>query len=179
MLDEHWVAETNALLYRIQREDELALKILYDLSATRLSNQIFAILNDSHEVEDVLQDVFVSIWQQAKKYSEKGSAWGWICVLARHRAIDRLRRLSIRQQESTDASPELLNKLSEEVNNIDKHWIGQCLSQLPPKTQQAILLSYINGYSHSELSQLLSTPLGTVKAWIRRGLQELKLCLNT
>jgi RNA polymerase sigma-70 factor (ECF subfamily) len=179
MLDEHWIAETNALLYRIQREDKLALKLLYDLSATKLSNLIVAIVQDSHEAEDVLQDVFFSIWQQAKKYSGKGSAWGWICVLARHRAIDRLRRLSIRHKESTDASPELLNKLSEEVNNIDTHWIGQCLSQLPLPTQQAILLSYINGYSHSELSQKLSAPLGTVKAWVRRGLQELKICLST
>jgi RNA polymerase sigma-70 factor (ECF subfamily) len=179
MLDEHWIAETNALLYRIQQEDKLALKTLYDISASKLSNLIVAIVKDGHEAEDVLQDVFLSIWQQAKKYSGKGSAWGWVCVLARHRAIDRLRRRSIRQTESTDASPELINKLSEEVNNIDKHWIGQCLSQLPLQTQQVILLSYINGYSHSELSQKLSAPLGTVKAWIRRGLQELKICLST
>lgn len=178
MLDEQWFADTNALLFRIQRQDSLALKTLYELSAKKIAALIMSIVKDSHETEDVLQEVFVNIWQNACKYSGKGSAWGWICVLARHRAIDRLRHLSIRQQESTDESPELLDQLSEATNNIDAHWIGQCLSMLPSQTQQAILLSYVNGYSHSELSQQLSTPLGTVKAWIRRGLQELKLCLH-
>ena len=178
MLEEHWVAETNALLYRIQRRDKLALKILYDLTATKLQHLITAIVHDSHEAEDVLQDVFVSLWQQAEKYSGKGSAWGWICVMTRHRAIDKLRRLAVRHHESTDASPELLNQLHATTNDIDQHWIGQCLQKLPSKTQQAILLSYIKGYSHTDLTQLLDAPLGTVKAWIRRGLQELKLCLQ-
>jgi len=178
MQDKHWVTETNALLYRIQLRDQLALKILYELTSAKLLHLITAIVHDSHEAEDVLQDVFVSLWQQADKYSGKGSAWGWICVMARHRSIDKLRRLAVRHQESTDTCPELLDQLSVATNNIDQHWIGQCLKQLPPKTQHVILLSYIKGYSHSDLTQLLDAPLGTVKAWIRRGLQELKLCLS-
>jgi RNA polymerase sigma-70 factor (ECF subfamily) len=178
MLDAHWVAETNALLYRIQQRDTLALKKFYDLTATKLLHLITAIVHDRHEAEDVLQDVFVSLWQQAEKYSGKGSAWGWMCVMARHRSIDKLRRLAVRHQESTDAFPELLDQLNTSTNEIDQHWIGQCLQQLPSKTQQAILLSYIKGYSHSDLTQLFDAPLGTVKAWIRRGLQELKLCLQ-
>jgi len=178
MLDKHWVAETNALLYRVQQRDQLALKILYDLTSTKLLHLITSIVHDSHEAEDVLQDVFVNLWQQADKYSGNGSAWGWICVMARHRSIDKLRRLAVRHHESTDASPELLEQLNIATDNIDNHWIGQCLKKLPLKTQHVILLSYIKGYSHSDLTHLLDTPLGTVKAWIRRGLQELKLCLS-
>lgn len=178
MLDEQWSAEIKALLYRVQRQDPAALTVLYDMGANKLASLITSIVNNTHDTEEVLQEVFVGIWQNAHKYSGKGSAWGWICVLARHRAIDRLRHSSIRQQESTDANPDLLDRLSEAASTIDSHWIGQCLSQLPPQTQQVILLSYINGYSHTELSQQLSTPLGTVKAWIRRGLQELRLCLH-
>jgi len=178
MLDKHWITETNALLYRIQQRDNLALKILYDMSATKLLHLIKAIVHDSHEAEDVLQELFINVWQQSEKYSGKGSAWGWICVMARHRSIDKLRRLAVRHHESTDACPEWLDQLNVASNDIDQHWIGQCLQALPANTQQVILLSYIKGYSHSDLTQLLDTPLGTVKAWIRRGLQELKLCLQ-
>ncbi len=177
MIDPEIVKQIDSLLYRIQRQDKLALKKLYELSNTRLLSLILRILNDTHEAEDVLQELYIKVWQQANKYSGSGSAWGWLCTLARNGAIDRLRSLKRRSYESTDDSPELLDLLSEANMADDNHWLGQCLAKLKAQTREAILLSYVKGYSHSELSTQLDTPLGTIKAWLRRGMQELKQCL--
>ncbi len=178
MIEPEWTAQVNALLYRIQKKDSVALKLLYDMTASKLLGLLNRILNDPSEAEDVLQEIFIKLWHQANKYNGSGTAWGWICVLARNQAIDRLRSTArTRSQDSTDASPELLNALVGVDNTSDTHWIGKCLSVLKPQTRDAILLSYIDGYSHSELSEQFTVPLGTIKAWIRRGLQELKQCL--
>ncbi len=181
MTDNNWSTEVDALLYQIQSQDKLALKKLYDLTAQKLLGLIIRIVNDRHEAEDILQEVFVKIWQQSNHYSGSGSAWGWVCVMSRNSAIDRLRRLKNRAHESTDEAPELLNQLLEDISHEDSftqnHWIGRCLETLKPQPRQAIVLSYVNGYSHGELSEKMAVPLGTVKAWIRRGLQELKQCL--
>lgn len=177
MIDPETVEQINSLLYRIQRQDKLALKKLYDLSHSKLFSLIVRIVNDSHEAEDVLQEVYIKVWQQANKYKGSGSAWGWLCVLARNSSIDRLRSLKKRHYDSTDESPELLELLSESHDASDSHWLGQCLETLKAQTREAILLSYVKGYSHSELSAQMSAPLGTVKAWLRRGMQELKECL--
>lgn len=181
MVEQHWLAEVNILLRQIQRQDKLALKKLYDLIAEKLLGLIIRIVKDQHEAEDILQEVFVSIWQQANRYTGSGSAWGWVCIVSRNRAIDRLRSLKARSHDSTDELPELLDNLSlaasKERSYTDNRWIGQCLEKLNPQPREAIILSYVSGYSHSELSQKMAVPLGTVKAWIRRGLQELKQCL--
>ena len=177
MSNSQFVDEINMLMVRIQRKDRLALKELYGHTNIQLLSLITRVLKDQVEAEDVLQEVFVKIWDQAKRYSGKGSAWGWICTIARHTSIDHLRKLTSHPYESTDESPELLNQLSEVNKTIDKHWVGQCMEKLKPQMRQAILLSFFNGFTHSEISKDLSAPLGTVKAWVRRGLVELKECL--
>lgn len=177
MPDNDWLDKLNPLIYRIQRQDKLALQILYDLSAARLLANIMRIVHHQYDAEDILQEVFIKVWQQAHKYTGTGSAWGWLCVLARHTAIDRLRHLRAHPYESTDDTPELLNQLMTANDDVTQHSITRCLEQLKPQAQQAILLSYVHGYSHGELTTKLATPLGTIKAWIRRGLGELKQCL--
>ncbi len=177
MTNSDWPSQINTLLYRIQRQDKLALREFYELVATKLLALIQRIVGDQSEAEDILQEVILKIWQQSDKYTGSGSAWGWVCVLARNASLDRLRSAKRRPNDSLDESPELLEKLSETHDLSDNHWLGQCLVKLKPQVQEAIVLSYVNGYSHGELSEKLSLPLGTVKAWIRRGLQELKQCL--
>jgi len=173
--------EINPLIYRIQRQDKLALKELFEQVHTKLLCLIFRIIKDQHEAEDILQEVFVKVWQQADRYSGKGSAWGWLCVLARHQAIDHLRKKNAHEHDSFEQNQntyeQLHEQLSEANHSLNRHWIGQCLTKLNPQTRQAILLSFFNGSSHSEVSEQLAKPLGTVKAWIRRGLMELKKCL--
>lgn len=177
MTDSDWLTEISSLLLLIQRQDAIALRRLYDITNPKILGLINRIVNNTHEAEDVLQEVFIKVWQQSAKYNGSGSAWGWICVLARNCAIDRLRSIQAKGHVSTDESPELLNQLFEDNDVINHHWLGECLKELKPKTSNAILLSYVNGYSNSELAIKLALPLGTVKAIIRRGLQELKKCL--
>lgn len=179
MIDTHWPEHINALLYRIQREDKAALQELYHAAGPKLLALKTRILSNHHEAEEALQELFVKIWQQSKKYTGTGSAWGWICVMARNTAIDRLRSVKSRSHASTDQYPELLNELVDETNADQTHWIGRCLKQLKPEVQRAIVMCYMNGYSHTELSQKMAAPLGTVKTWIRGGLQELQQCLRT
>jgi len=172
-----WHSEINQLLHRLKRQDKSALKTLYDETNGKLLGIIMRIIYDRHEAEECLQDVFIKIWEQANKYSGAGSAWGWLCVLTRNAALDQLRRLQAHPHISSDDDSSVLNSLFEEQDLNQQHSIKRCLSKLKEQPRQAILLSFIHGYSHGELSTQLDTPLGTIKAWVRRGLQELKLCL--
>ncbi len=172
-----WNSEINRLLHQLKRKDKFALKTLYDETNGKLLGIIMRIIYDKHEAEECLQDVFVKVWEQADKYSGAGSAWGWLCVLTRNAALDRLRRLQAHPHISTDEDNGLLSSLFSEQDLNQQHSIKRCLSKLKEQPRQAILLSFIHGYSHGELSTQLDTPLGTIKAWVRRGLQELKLCL--
>jgi len=172
-----WNSGIDRLVYRVQRQDKLALEELYERTNSKLLGLIIRIVKNQHEAEDVLQDLFVKIWQQASKYTGKGHAWGWLCVMARHSSIDHLRKLKAHTVDSTDESPEFLNQLSEANKQINSRWIGQCLEKLKPIYRQVIVMSFFSGHSHSEMSKELATPLGTIKARSRRGLLELKKCL--
>jgi RNA polymerase sigma-70 factor (ECF subfamily) len=173
-----WNSDINQLLTMIKRNDKTALKVLYDEANGKLLGIIMRIVHDRYEAEECLQEVFVKIWEQADKYSGTGSAWGWLCVLTRNAALDQLRRLRAHPHISTDDHDNtLLNTLFNEEDLNQEHSIQRCLSRLKEQPRQAILLSFIHGYSHGELSAQLNTPLGTIKAWVRRGLLELKTCL--
>ncbi|MFT6386685.1 MAG: RNA polymerase sigma-70 factor (ECF subfamily) [Cellvibrionaceae bacterium] len=173
-----WNSDINQLLNMIKRNDKTALKVLYDETNGKLLGIIIRIIHDRYEAEECLQEVFVKIWKQADKYSGAGSAWGWLCVLTRNAALDQLRRLRAHPHISTDDDDNsLLSTLFNEEDLNQEHSIRSCLSRLKEQPRQAILLSFIHGYSHGELSAQLNTPLGTIKAWVRRGLQELKTCL--
>lgn len=173
-----WNNDINLLLNMIKRKDKSALKTLYDETNSKLLGITARIIHDRYEAEECLQDVFVKIWEHADKYSGTGSAWGWLCVMTRNTALDHLRRLRAHPHISTDHDENtLISTLCSEQDLNQEHSIRRCLSRLKEQPRQAILLSFIHGYSHGELAAQLSAPLGTIKAWVRRGLQELKICL--
>ncbi|RDL43528.1 RNA polymerase subunit sigma-24 [Marinomonas piezotolerans] len=173
-----WNRQVNALLYRIQNRDQLALRLLYELCSGKVLGLISRIVNEQHEAEDVLQDVFIKIWNQAEQHNNQGAAWAWICVMSRNSSLDRLRKLQKHPHISTDENDELINALIYNDDGPDNIALNRCLYALKEQTRSSVLQSYLYGYSHNELAQKMSVPLGTMKAWIRRGLQELKLCLE-
>lgn len=173
-----WNRQVNALLYRVQNRDQLALRLLYELCSGKVLGLISRIVNDQHEAEDVLQDVFIKIWNQAEQHNNQGAAWAWICVMSRNSSLDRLRKLQKHPHISTDENDELINALIHNDDGPDNIALNRCLYALKEQTRSSVLQSYLYGYSHNELAQKMSVPLGTMKAWIRRGLQELKLCLE-
>ncbi len=168
------------LLRRTALADRNAFAQLYQMTSPRLMAVIGRILNNPQESADVLQEVFIKLWHQASSYAGSGSAWGWLTVMARHAALDRLKSL----QRRPDVAQEEIEGLIDALGTVsacptDTHGLNQCLAELSSSAREAILLSYVHGYSHSELTERLKSPLGTIKAWIRRGLQELKICLST
>lgn len=172
--DAAWMAR---VMQRVADQDYAALKSLYDATSSRLMGVANRILKNEQEACDVLQDVYLKIWQQASDYSGRGSVMGWLTVMTRNAALDRLKSHKRKREDIVeDPGADLLVEMSES----DAHDLGvhQCLEQLNDNAREAIVLSYIYGYSHQELHERLSRPLGTVKAWIRRGLQELKKCLE-
>lgn len=181
---DEWNQEITVLMSRIQQHESQALKDLHNLAANKLLGIILRIVNNQHDAEDVLQDVMVKLWKKSSSYSGRGSAWGWLCVFTRHAALDFLRsnQRHAHEQEGEQALEQMAEQAIEQPieqwDISDQHSIKRCLQTLTTQKRQSILLAYLYGYSHHEIASKMSSPLGTIKAWVRRGLQELKSCLT-
>jgi RNA polymerase sigma-70 factor (ECF subfamily) len=176
--------EDAALLGRMARGDEEALSLLYDRYAGALYGLGLRILQDAKEAEDVVQEVFVLAWKAAESYeSRKGTPFGWLVILTRNRAIDHLRR---RQRRSRTAdvyereTPEAdWVPPGEQLEDGERtRAIRRALQALPEEQRQAIELAFFGALSQAEIAEKLATPLGTVKARIRRGLLKLQELLE-
>ena len=172
------------LLERIAREDAAALRELYDLAAPKLFGLALRILSKHEWAEEVLQDSFVNIWRFAGDYRRALSApMTWMSAIVRNRALDHLRRVSKQETEWSDALDDTLP--ANEADPSDQMLMSQearqlaiCMGRLEANQRQAVALAYLRDQSHSEVADVLKVPLGTVKSWIRRGLEKLKTCLG-
>ncbi len=176
-----WQQQLQPLLTRIAgQRDPRALEQLYRLTSAPLLGLIMRILRDEGASAEQLQELYLKVWHHADQFGQRGSAWGWLCVMARNAALDRLRADKWPPRQPLDECTELLTAHAAPDSAAD--WrepaIQRCLQRLQPETRRLILLSYIQGYSHRELQQLSAWPLGSIKSAIRRGLQELKRCLT-
>ena len=170
--------EINLLIVNISLKNQKAFKQLYDLCGPKLYGLLIKIIIDQDLAADTLQEVFTKIWLNAEKCDlSLGNGWPWICQLARNTAFDKLRKMG-----KYPSSIEEINWLEEGESSNDQ-WqsnidLNKCLGKLPSKPRKAIVLSYIYGFSHAQLSEKLALPLGTLKSTIRRAMKELQLCLN-
>lgn len=164
--------------------DRRAFASLYDAAAPQLFGLALRILKRRDWAEDVLQEALLSAWQHAGDYRrELGAGKTWLTVILRNRALDRLRRENAtRLSDTGDALPELPDTgpsaLDLTIAGDSGRRLMRCLEQLEETQRRAILLAYFDGLTHEELASRLASPLGTVKSWIRRGLQRLKGCLE-
>jgi RNA polymerase sigma factor (sigma-70 family) len=168
-------------------EAEAALRELYDLTSSKLYGVALKVLGNSNWAEDVLQEAYLNIWRIAGDYRAVLSPpMAWMGVIVRSRALDFRRR---RASERADAGLELDDAISETVagdspNPMDttqaseQAWaLHECLRKLEAKQREVVSLAYLRDLSHSELAEQLKLPLGTVKTWIRRGLEQLRGCM--
>ncbi len=166
------------LLRRVAEGDREAFARLYDQFAGILFATALKILRDAKEAEDVLQDVFLQIWDKAKNYDPNlGNPITWTLTLTRHKAIDRLRSTQRRYKLVEDATPELSQSQSQSSDafNADQNLILRtAVKSLPTDQRQAIELAFFGGQTQDEISKNLQQPLGTIKARIRRGLMKLR-----
>jgi len=175
------------LLDRVATRDEVALKLLYDQTASRLYGLALRILGNKEWAEDVLQESFLGIWRGAGTYRDSLSPpLAWMGMLVRSRALDFLRRRRAERlhinvpiedadelpQEKDAQGPMQLVEASEQA--VALH---QCLQQLEQPQRQVVSLAYLRDLSHSELASSLKLPLGTVKTWMRRSLEQLRKCM--
>lgn len=180
--------ELSKLLSRVALGDRKAFRSLYKETSAHLFTAALRILGNRELAEDAVQEAWIQIWNKAKEYHpERGSALAWMVSLSRYRALDSYRK---RSRERPTAVPELLEERADAHNaqaapSPDEllQWSGGpklklCLDELEARQSQAILMAYVSGNSHSEVASELGEPLGTVKSWIRRGIQQLKTCLG-
>lgn len=178
------------LLQRVALGDEQAFEELYAVSGANLYGVLLRILRRPEWAQEALQDCFLKIWQRSETYlPERGAALTWLMSLARYRALDLLRErqtepgVQIELSEAEEAAP--LKFISPEQTggawtpeSEGSNRLSDCIQQLREEERQCLLLVYYEGYTHLELAQLLSVPLGTIKSRVRRGLARLRECLR-
>ena len=176
-------AHEAALLRSVASGDERAFADLYDSYSAILLGLILRILHSRAEAEDVLQEVFLQVWQRAANFDEtRGRPFTWLVTLARSRAIDRLRASASRDRAATasaaEAPPPVVDAVEETFRSEQAETVRRALSSIPEEQRRALLLAYVEGLSQSEIAERLSEPLGTVKTRMRSGIIKLRELLG-
>ncbi|MEM5276615.1 sigma-70 family RNA polymerase sigma factor [Cupriavidus taiwanensis] len=177
-----------ALLQAVAVGERQALRALYDLTATKLFGLALRITGRRDWAEDVVQESFVSIWHHAGDYRPQVAApMTWMTAIVRNRALDCLRRAAAaRVPQTAEPEQDLAEWLADEAAgpaelaeaSQQARALNRCLQRLEQSQRQAIMLAYLQDLSHAELAERLRAPLGTVKSWIRRGLERLRSCME-
>jgi RNA polymerase sigma-70 factor (ECF subfamily) len=174
------------LINRIAEGDDSAFNALYKRFSPSLYGMAYRIMNDAKEAEDVLQEGFTYIWRKASSYDPvRSSPFAWAVMITRNKAIDRLRvrqRLEkLREKVTSEESfyPDKDETSADEPNLRERGvLVRSALQQIPLEQRQALELSFFGGLTHEQIAERLDTPLGTIKARIRRGLLRLRDSLN-
>ena len=177
-----------ALIDRVALADEKALRELYEMTSSKLYGVAVRVVTNREWAEDVLQEAFINIWKIAGDYKATLSPpMAWMALVVRSRGLDFLRR---RASERADRMQELDDVISDTVagdspNPMDVAQASEqakalhnCLNLLDNKQREVVSLAYMRDLSHAELAEQLKLPLGTVKTWIRRGLEQLRGCMG-
>lgn len=172
---------------RSTADGEPVLRQLYDLTSAKLHGVALRVTGKPEWAEDALQEAFLTVWRNAADYRASLSPpMAWLGLIVRSRSLDLLRR---RAAERADATVELDDVLADTVagdgpdpmdttHASEQAWaLHECLRQLDHKQRQVVSLAYLRDLSHGELAEQLKLPLGTVKTWIRRGLEQLRGCM--
>ncbi|HEY0283817.1 MAG TPA: sigma-70 family RNA polymerase sigma factor [Vicinamibacterales bacterium] len=170
------------MIERIAAREASAVGDLYDRHSRLLYGLILRILRDRSEADEVLQDVFVTVWNRAETYNVAlGSPAGWLVRIARNRAIDRLRANAARMRAVESVPLELHASESPEVSALlgeQQRVVARALEAIPRDQRDLIEEAYYLGHTQSELAERHKLPLGTVKTRIRTGLLMLRQHLS-
>jgi len=174
--------ELVTLLGEVSRGDRGAFAHLYRRTSAKLYGICLRLLGSEADAQDVLQEVFVLVWQKAGRFDDgKASAITWLATLTRNRAIDRLRKRTIGSDgieaaaDVEDDSPSAFDVVG---NAQDSARLANCLDELDERARTVIRAAFLDGATYPELAEREKVPLGTMKSWIRRGLQRLRGCLE-
>lgn len=178
------------LIGRCALRDQRAFLGLYDATSAKLFAVILRILKKEHWAEEVLQDVFLKVWQAADSYNGgRGRPMTWLINIARNRAIDFLRGAEHAAARRADPLDEVgdtpdegltaaLDPLRAVETGAEMTRLAECLKAITAEARECILMVYHQGYTPTEVSARRNHPIGTVKTWLRRGLQQLRGCMQ-
>jgi RNA polymerase sigma-70 factor (ECF subfamily) len=174
--------ELRLLLRKVVSRDAAALKAVYERTSAKLYGICLGLLRDEGDAQDVLQEVYVTVWNKAPSYDPaRASPITWLATLARNRAIDQLRRRRA-PAASLDAALEVADDQASSLDVLeqaeDAIRLHRCLDALEEKARTVIRAAFFEGATYPELAERDGIPLPTVKSWVRRGLRRLRKCLE-
>lgn len=175
--------DCDRLLQKVGGGDREALGALFQREAGRLIAVARRIVRRREIAEEVVQESFVAAWRHAARFDPaRGRARAWLSTIVRNRALNVIRDGGRLDFADENTLAEYRNRADEAEAAFDMLGEGEalkrCLDSLEPLRRRSILLSYVVGYSHGEIASELTVPVGTVKAWIRRGVVALQECLS-
>ncbi|MEP6972453.1 MAG: sigma-70 family RNA polymerase sigma factor [Betaproteobacteria bacterium] len=175
------------LLDRVARQDPVAFKRLYELTSSKLYGLSIRVVGNRTWAEDVLQDAFLVIWRTCADYRGALSPpMAWMGLIVRSRGLDFLRRRASQRSHLTQEIDETMTDTlagdmpspMDTAQASEQAWaLHQCLQKLDNRQREVVSLAYVRDLSHGELAQQLQLPLGTIKTWIRRGMEQLRTCM--
>lgn len=175
--------ELASVLKRVAQEDGEAFEVLYRATSAKLYGIVVRILANRSVADEVLQEVYVKVWQRAGDYDpEKASPISWMAAIARNRALDEARRPQhTATHEDVDDLPDLAARFEDPLRGMERsdqlRALVRCLDGLDPERRKIILLAYYHGMSRDALAERFSRPTATVKTWLHRSLTQLRACL--
>ena len=172
------------LLRRVAARDAAAFGALYKQTSAKLYGVVARILTRSDVADDVLQEVYVRVWEKAGEFDPvKGSAVAWMATIARNSALDEVRRV---RPASLEDQPESFEPAADEVDPLAKRERSEglarlidCLQELDEEKRAIVLLAYYRGSSREALAKRFGRPVATIKTWLHRSLAQLRDCLST
>ena len=176
--------DITSLLQRVARQDRQAFAQLYSATSAKLYGTILRILRRRDIADEVLQEVYVKIWERAGDYKPaRASPFAWMAAIARNRALDEVRRRTL---DSIEDHPELQDIPSTEETGLasllrseEGQKLSKCLDRLEPDRRSMVVLAYCEGMSRDELAASYGQPVNTIKTWLRRSLAQQKGCLGS
>jgi RNA polymerase sigma-70 factor (ECF subfamily) len=176
-----------SLVNRTAKGDWAAFTTLYTMTSPQVYGVMLHMTNFAQSCEDLLQEVYIAVWRRASSYEpEKAQVGTWLTAIARNRTLDWLRSQQAGMDgRIADGDPEAMELAAGTddpealaATATSRTALVACLNELGAQQRQAIFLAYVKGHTHAELARHLNTALGTVKSWVRRGLQQLRSCLQ-
>jgi RNA polymerase sigma factor (sigma-70 family) len=171
------------LLIAVAQRDRGAFRTLYDVASPKLYATILRIVRSKPTADEILQEVFLRIWQKAESFSsDAGPGRAWMNSIARNRAIDVLRQKSFVALSGGEDGADVYERIAEdrdrEADMINNASLRHCLDTIDEPARVCVLLAYYEGYSREELAQRYDRPVNTIKTWLHRSLATLRICLD-
>jgi RNA polymerase sigma-70 factor, ECF subfamily len=169
------------LLLSVANGDRAAFRALYAKTGPKLYAICLRMMRTKDKADDVYQEAFVKVWERSWQFDPaKGDGLAWLATVTRHCALDRMRGAPKNHVEIDNAVSNEIDAVSVSVqaDHMAARSLHRCLGQLREEHRNAVVLAYVHGLTHEEMAERFGRPLGTIKSWVKRGLEQLKGCLE-